>query len=202
MTLRAALGRIAGSALRALAKALGPPRVILDRDGSSPYLSRTYVVGRALTGFDEQGNPAERAAWSRGILGVHVYIHRFHRSDQDLALHNHPWKWALSFVVSGGYEEERRVGKTCVPCGGRRGYDLDCPLCQGVGNSFEVVRRTVGPLSCNWIDHDTFHRVDLLEKDAWSVFVAGPRVTEWSFWDRDTHEETPWREFLARTRAS
>ena len=47
---------------------------------------------------------------------------------------------------------------------------------------------------------DDFHRVDLLERDSWSLFVAGPRVGSWGFADRRTGEFTPWREFIARVR--
>ena len=47
-------------------------------------------------------------------------------------------------------------------------------------------------------DHDTFHRVDLLEDDAWSLFLVGPKTKSWGFWDRVTGQYTEWREFLRR----
>ena len=45
-------------------------------------------------------------------------------------------------------------------------------------------------------DHDTFHRVDLLEDDAWSHFLVGPKTKSWGFWDRVTGQYTEWREFF------
>lgn len=33
-----------------------------------------------------------------------VYIHKFHRSDDDRALHDHPW-FNLSFILTGEYLE-------------------------------------------------------------------------------------------------
>lgn len=170
--LRIAAGRLLRPVLKHAARLFSPPRVITGRDGNDEYLSRWYVKGRPEAGlgaYDEHGNPKEGVALPTS-LGV--YIHRFHRSDSDSALHNHPWAWAASIVLSGGYSEERRM-----PDG-------------------KVERRNVFPLAINVIRHDTFHRVDLFEEDAWSIFIAGPRVSSWSFWDRDTKKETPWREFL------
>ena len=80
-------------------------------------------------------------------------------------------------MIAGGYREERRLGA-------------------------RVISRLVSPLSLNWISGDDFHRVDLLEEDAWSIFIAGPKASSWGFWDRDTGEYTPWREFLARKKAA
>lgn len=193
--IRLALGRLIRPVVRALTGILGAPRVIKDRSGVSEYLSRWYILGKPIQGqeaFDEDGNPRPEVQMPR--LGL--YVHRFHRSDQDLALHNHPWKWALAIVLAGGYSEERRVTEW------QPGPWEDRPA-SGGGCEFKtqyVVRRAVLPLSLNWITHDTFHRVDLYEQDAWSVFIAGPRVSNWSFWDRHTNETTPWREYLARER--
>ncbi len=61
--------------------------------------------------------------------------------------------------------------------------------------------RTVRPFTINVIRADDYHRVDLLEADAWSLFVAGPKTTGWGFWERDTGIVTPWREFIARRRS-
>jgi hypothetical protein len=156
---------------------LQPPRVILDREGVSPYLSRWYLLGRPymLDGsspIDFFGNPKSDAIFPKG---VGLYIHRFHRSDQDVALHNHPWCWARSLILAGGYVEERRV---------------DDRVEKHVRMPGDVVR----------IDADDFHRVDLIESDSWSLFLAGPKISNWGFWDRRTQEFLPWREFIQRVR--
>lgn len=113
--------------LTRFAATLPPPRVITDREtGGRPYLSRYYLFGKSRDGADESGSP----------VPFNVFLHRFHRSDDDGALHSHPWEWAVSFVLVGGYSEERRVGD-------------------------EVERREVRPFSFNVITDEDFHRVDL-----------------------------------------
>lgn len=148
---------------------LGEPRVIYDREGGSPYLSRWYPLGQRDR--DEDENVVSRPP-------VNLFLHRFHRSDDDGALHSHPWQWGLSLILAGGYLEERRVGD-------------------------QVIQRRVMPGEFNWIGPDDFHRVDLLEADAWTLFVAGPRKSdpeEWHFWDRERLERVSWKLFIAEKR--
>lgn len=159
-----------------VAAKLGPPRIIYDHAGDgSPYLSRYYLRGNysmtdGSSPYDEHGNPKTNAIAPKGIG---IYLHRFHRGDNDMELHNHPWKWSFSIILVGGYIEERRVGD-------------------------RVIRRVLRAGRFNWIGSDDFHRVDLLDGDAWTLFVAGPKFGSWGFWDRFTKVFTPWREFLAK----
>jgi hypothetical protein len=113
--------------------------------------------------------------------GVGVYLHRFHRSDDDSALHNHPWRWARALILAGGYSEERRVA----------------PI---LGFGYEVARRTLRPGSWVRINAEDFHRVDLLQSDSWSLFIAGPKFASWGFWEPTTGEFLPWRDFIAKIR--
>ena len=168
--------------LRWVTRNMDPPRIIYDREGGSPYLSRWYAFGAPVASdgkpvFDHFGNPREGVTWDDRKGPIGVYVHRFHRGDDDDATHSHPWLWSVSLILAGGYIEERRM----------RGTNI-------------VVTRTVKPWMLNFIRGDDFHRVDLIEKDAWSLFFAGPRVSSWSFWDRKTGETMPWREFIARKR--
>jgi hypothetical protein len=174
---RAAVGRVLADGLWT-ALSGRRPRIIYGHDAKSEYLSRWYLVGspRMPDGsepFDRFGNPRRGAV---DDAGLGLYVHRFHRSDADRQAHNHPWQWALSFVIAGGYREERRLGN-------------------------RLVSRIVPPLSFNFIGADDFHRVELLEHDAWSLFLVGPKVASWSFWDPRTGEVTPWRDFIAKKRA-
>lgn len=155
---------------------LSPPRVIFDRSGVTPYLSRWYLTARPK--MPDGSEPFANGQVRPGIEwpeGVGVYLHRFHQSDDDSALHNHPWRWAISLVLAGGYEEERRWGS-------------------------QVFRRIVKPFTINVIRDSDFHRVDLCEHDAWSLFIAGPKISSWGFWDRYTNEFVEWREFITRKR--
>jgi len=45
-----------------------------------------------------------------GVLGDwRFYIHRFIASDPD-GVHDHPWRWGVSIILSGWYMEARRDG--------------------------------------------------------------------------------------------
>jgi hypothetical protein len=142
-------------------------RVITGREMNDPYLSRWYILG---TRFDSNGKKL-----SHSRLPFSLFIHRFHRSDDDGCLHSHPWAWSVALILRGGYSEERRVGD-------------------------EVIRRLVRPWRLNFIRGTDYHRVDLVGHDAWSLFLAGPKVSTWYFWDRETKRRAEWRSFIAMKR--
>lgn len=173
----------------ALAKhVLAAPRTIMDREGDSPYLSRHYLIGGAShpdgdPPFDRFGNPRPGTIFD-GALPFQLYLHKFHRGDSDMELHNHPWAWSVALVLAGGYAEERRVSV--------KSREL---------SYYRVIARGVLPFSVNVIRADDFHRVTLLEKDAWSLFLAGPKTQGWGFWSPKTGEFFSWREFLRRDQA-
>lgn len=132
------------------------PSFTISKDGI-PYLTRFYVFLRDWT-------------------YANIFVHFFHRSDMDVGtnglglLHNHPFNWSFSFVLYGGYREERRA-----PDG-------------------TVYTRIVKPFTFNFISKDIFHRVDLLDekKGCWSIFFTGSRKgNSWGFWDRITKEFIP-----------
>lgn len=135
------------------------PHRTIETDGR-PYLTRWYLwPGAPRSGPDENGSKAPFA----------VFIHHFHRGDNDRNQHNHPWETSVSLVLVGGYREER-------------------------GNTV----RTIRPWSLNVINKNDFHRVDLLEpsKGCWSIFVAGTNVQSWGFKLRGSGAFVPWREHL------
>lgn len=175
--------------IAALVAVLPEPRVIKDRAGESPYLSRWYLLGRPHMADGSSpfvdGNPKVDIIWAKG-LGL--YLHRFHRSDDDTALHNHPWRWAASLILAGGYREERRKVEQTEDRVGRPPGEIE---------AFDYK-----PGDVNVLTSETFHRVDLYEGDAWSLFLTGPKFAGWGFWERETGIFTPWREFIARTRAA
>ena len=168
------------SLLNALVARLAPPRVLMDRAGGSPYLSRWYLTAGPTmpdgsSPWTPAGAPREGIVWP-GDSGFAVHLHGFHRGDDDLDLHNHPWKWSFSFILAGGYREERRTADN------------------------RVETRIVRPGHVNIIRGSDYHRVELLEDDAWSIFVTGPKASSWGFWNRVTKKVTPWREFIREKR--
>lgn len=141
-------------------------RVIRNRDGVTPYLSRFYLLGGPRKG-----------RWSRWPFNM--MLHKFHTGDDAGELHNHPWQWAVSLILAGGYWEDVRLPDDTI------------------------VRREVRPLQLNLITSRTFHRVDLREQDCWTLFITGPKADDegsWGFWS-PVMGYLPWQEFIARRRS-
>lgn len=141
------------------------PRLIMSRDGKSVYLERYYLLGHPSE-EDQPDSP------------LTVVLHRFRMSDDDGALHNHPWQQSVSFIIAGGYVETR----------GQRNH-----------SSLRVGRFEPGDF--NLIGAEDFHSVALIEDDCWSIFISGSKTGHsWGFIDIATGLYTPWREWIAKLR--
>lgn len=130
-------------------RAAGKPDFIIGK-GDDHYLRRWFVVPR---------NPY-----------FNVYLHQFLRSDEDRALHDHPW-WNVSILIDGRYIEHT------ISAG-------------GVNRRIEYVAGDVKFRSAKYA-----HRVELVDGECWSLFITGPRLREWGFhcpagWKH-------WKEFTA-----
>ncbi len=93
-----------------------------------------------------------------------IYYHRVLRSDDDRALHDHPW-WNFSIVLSGGYYEHR------ILAGG-----VHTKIWHPAGS---VRFRRSG---------DYAHRLELQsygesghELPAETIFITGPKLRRWGF---------------------
>lgn len=86
-----------------------------------------------------------------------VYVHEFLRSDDDRALHDHPWLFNASWLIDGRYIEHT------VAAGGISHRTL----------------RAAGAFKFRW--GGAPHRVELFDGPCWTVFFTGPRVREWGF---------------------
>ena len=139
-----------------------PSRTIVT-DGR-PYLTRWYLWPRGPRTGGKTGDDATPAS------PFAVFIHFFHRGDEDRDQHNHPWDVSASLILTGGYREER-------------------------GESVRVIK----PGMINVLYKDTFHRVDLLQpkKGCWTIFVAGHNIQNWGFKDRETGKFIPWQKYVA-----
>ena len=110
----------------------------------------------------ESGDPyLERYHLFRLPGGGSVYIHRFVASDPDRGLHNHPWRWSLSLIMAGGYDELRLQRASGGP---------------------QVVKRWYGPGAVNRIGGDDYHRILLAQgTETWSLFAHGGKCKGWGF---------------------
>jgi hypothetical protein len=100
-----------------------------------------------------------------------VYVHEFLRSDDDRALHDHPWLFNASWIIAGMYIEHSPRGSAL---------------------------RWRGDFKFRW--GAAPHRVELLDDfigssvPCWTVFITGPVVRTWGF--HCPKGWVPWREFV------
>jgi hypothetical protein len=118
----------------------------------SPYLRRWWLIPR---------NPV-----------FNVYLHQFLRSDDDRALHDHPWA-SMSIILRGRYLEHT------IDAGGIHQRRL---LTAG-----DRRVRLTGKFA---------HRVELVDGPCWTLFITGPRYREWGFHCPE-RGWVPWEEFTA-----
>lgn len=102
-----------------------------------PYMNRWFVI------------PRNRF--------FNIYLHQFMRSDDDRALHDHPWA-NCSILLDGTYTEHT--------------------IAAGGINRREVLR--AGSIRFRWSGRIA-HRVELHEGPCWSLFLTGPRYRSWGF---------------------
>jgi hypothetical protein len=127
-----------------------PPDYVIGAD-SDPYMLRWWVIPR---------NPV-----------FNIYLHCFLRSDEDEALHDHPW-WNFSRILLGGYTEHT------IAAGGIEKKQIF--------KSGDWKFRTA----------KSAHRVELHNGPCWSLFVTGPRVREWGFHCKNGWKM--WKDFVKR----
>ncbi len=162
-----------------------PPDFVVQAPNGEVYLNRWHLI------------PKNR--W------FNIYLHHFLRSDDDRALHDHPW-WNASILLTGEYTE-------ITP-----GPDEECYYCAGTGTANYFT--TAPPVACSRCDGgrlerrtyirtsrkawrpwapwrvtvrrpETLHRVELVaswatetfyrETPIWTLFITGPRLREWGF---------------------
>lgn len=137
----------------ALRKVTTPPDFVVGEVGS-PYLKRWYV-------------------WPRNRF-CNLYLHLFLRSDDDRALHDHPWLFNASLVLAGTYKEHTIIN----------------------GGTHVVTPREPGAFKFRW--GKSPHRVALLARPKNSVitlFFTGPVVREWGFYC--PKKWIPWQQFVS-----
>lgn len=97
-----------------------------------------------------------------------IYLHKFMRSDEDLALHDHPWV-NLSILLEGFYVEH-----TIAP-----------------GGVHERVMRIAGEMKLRGAK--SAHRIEIREP-CWTLFITGPVIRTWGF--HCPRGWVPWKQFV------
>lgn len=105
------------------------------------YMRRWYIIPR---------NPL-----------ANIYLHEFKGSDDDRALHTHPW-WSCSIILAGWYLEH-------IP---------QFPL--SPAGPTQAIFRDTGAITSR--PPEGAHRIEILATPAITLFITGPRIREWGFW--------------------
>ena len=174
--------RLSASALPSLVD------LIIARAKRTPYFDLADYMGR----FWLREHNAAKSNWA-------MRVHHIKRSDRDRVLHDHPWK-NVSILMRGGYwevldgEMQRAV---------ENGFEGAAPHLQAlygeilVAGGRELKRSQRAALRaagvcwrgrCAVVVRDARLRHRLIVpkgRDAWSIFIMGPKVQEWGFHTRD-----------------
>lgn len=159
-------------------QARGPDFIIGPPD--DPYLLRWYHVRKGQRWRDlsparraqllEEDNPRDDDSAANN-----VFVHIFVRSDDDRALHDHPWGWR-TVLLEGHYDEFTPLDDA-NPAGPR----ARC-------------RREAGDVVYRAPEHS--HCIALTGgAPALTLFSTGPKVREWGFWCKGGWRH--WRDYTA-----
>ena len=127
--------RLAAWGLR-IEAARPPNKVIGPRDNA--YMRRWWIRRRKEGGI------------------FNVYLHRFLRSDNDRALHDHPWL-SVAVVLFGEYDNHEIL----------------------YGGVHRRRRLVEGDVIFRRARH--VHRVELVSDTALTLFITGPKIRSWGF---------------------
>lgn len=141
--------RLAAAADRLIASAGQRPPDFVIGGQDRPYLCRWWLI------------PRNRL--------LNVYLHLFLRSDDDRALHDHPWA-NCSILLRGSYTEHT------IAAGGIHSHQ--------VLRAGDVKLRASGKMA---------HRIELHDGPCWTLFITGPRYRNWGFHCESTW--VPWERF-------
>lgn len=134
----------------------GQPHFVIGGH-DDPYLLRWFVIPRNHR--------------------FNVYVHKFMRSDDDRALHDHPW-WFVSIILRGGYIEHTPGGQRL-----RKAPSI-------AYRKAEHIHRV--ELFTEWFDG-----IGEREVPCWTLILTGPKARHWGFWCPKGF--VPWEQFVAVT---
>lgn len=122
-----------------------------------PYLRRWFIIPRNKL--------------------LNVYLHQFLRSDDDRALHDHPWA-NLSILLRGGYFEHTIAAggiesKTMLWAGDWR--------FRRSGRMAHRIELLTEPAWDGTISPGAVCHAEPRAKPCWTLFITGPRYRSWGF---------------------
>lgn len=127
-------------------------------------------------------------------FGMSFRIHRFLRSDNDKALHDHPW-WFVTFPLHT-YDEYIEQDSGVCYCGmsveSHKGFE-DHGVCPGPIDNPVRSGRTVKRFRFHFRPAEHRHAVYIIRPTTTFV-LTGPKRREWGFWQFGVW--TPWKSWF------
>lgn len=106
-----------------------------------------------------------------------LYVHQMHAPDLDPSLHDHPWPWAVSFILLGGYLEERLEPRPLWLLNGSYSISRSWQQIKAYGNidsDLDVAYYARAPGQLNFLSGGTFHRIAELPNPGHTAGQRGP----------------------------
>jgi hypothetical protein len=154
-------------------------RLIAKSERRSP----DFIVGGA-------DNPYLRRWWliPRNRF-FNVYLHQFLRSDDDRALHDHPWVNA-SILLRGSYLE-------CLPNGRTELRKTGSIIIRRATARHRIELIEIIDWDEEWIDGEWKWRPHMSGQvyPVWTLFITGPKLRDWGF--HCPQGFVPWQDFTA-----
>lgn len=123
--------QLMGLAMKLETRDTDPHQIIRTEDGED-YLHRWWALRDSQLGC--------------------IYLHKFLRSDDDRALHDHPWDH-LSVILEGRYREHTPEG---------------------------IYLREPGQIIPR--EAEQLHRIELVDCPVWTLLITGERTRHWGFY--------------------
>lgn len=140
------------------------PDVTLNRQDGTPYLLRWHVIPRNKR--------------------LNIYLHKFLGSDDDRALHDHPW-WFVSILLKGRYWEHRADGS--------RNLRKAPSIAFRRATTAHRVELETGAFVDPWDPNDAGPSYEI---PATTLILTGPKMRSWGFHCPNGWEH--WRKFIER----
>lgn len=123
---------------------------------------------------------------------LNIYLHQFLRSDDDRALHDHPW-WNVSWLLEGNYYEVTAVKPKLSEVMNGDHYRSEWAHRLKPGGPRKNTHRRAGQFAFRLAK--TSHRIQLItccadrpephELPVWTLFITGPKIRVWGFHCRE-----------------
>lgn len=88
-----------------------------------------------------------------------IFVHKFHQSDEDRFLHDHPWPF-LTVILTNGYWEWTEIRNQAIKTWYPR---------------FKILFRRA-----EWR-----HRIEIVKAPTWTLVIRFKRWREWGFWPEE-----------------